>query len=256
MSTSNDKMKWILFTVFMCLFVLAVLGTLGVVFLGFGTPTEGEREILVKGLILEIAACVVALFYSIFGLKKTDELDDIRILGLEKRVEELEEKSIKTVKEIDDSFHNLSTTEKSATETDIFRTMYPSIAAIEDYDVDPAFSESTYALSPLPTDIIHDIDSLKPFDRGHRIKSYIGLKVQWKCAFSNFKEEDEQYRVSVDTEKPHFRAHVLVSKTEDLTKLKILDEHHPLWISGEISEIDPLYIKLINGLISVEIGQK
>ena len=61
MSTSNDKMKWILFTVFMILFVLAVLGTLGVVFFGFGTPTDGERELLVTGLILEIAACVIVI---------------------------------------------------------------------------------------------------------------------------------------------------------------------------------------------------
>jgi hypothetical protein len=62
MSQVNDKnMKWILFWTFLILFVLSVLGTLGVVFFGFGTPTDSERELLVKGLIGEIALCVIAL---------------------------------------------------------------------------------------------------------------------------------------------------------------------------------------------------
>jgi hypothetical protein len=253
MSTSNDKMKWILFTVFMILFVLAVLGTLGVVFFGFGTPTDSERELLVKGLILEISACVIALFYSIFGLKKTEVLSDERILTLEKRVDELEEKSIKTVREIDASFHSISAspTENPVEETDIFRTMYPSVAAIEDFNTIPAFPESTYTLSPVVTEITHDIGSLKPFDREHRANSYIGLKVQWKCAFSSFEEESDRYLVYVNTEKPHYQARIVVAKTEDLSKLKILNEHHPLWIAGEISEVEGLSIRLINGLVSV-----
>ena len=36
MDPSNEKMKWILFSVFITLFTLAVLGTLGMFFLGFG----------------------------------------------------------------------------------------------------------------------------------------------------------------------------------------------------------------------------
>ncbi|HHQ4572565.1 TPA: hypothetical protein ACSP3H_003466, partial [Aeromonas veronii] len=69
MDKSTQLMKWILFWVFIVLFALAVLGTLGVVFLGFGTPTEAEREWLVKGLLIEVTACIIAFFYSIFGLK-------------------------------------------------------------------------------------------------------------------------------------------------------------------------------------------
>lgn len=64
------KMKWILFWVILILFVLAALGTFGIVFLGFGTPTDSERELLVKALIGEVAAAVIALFYSMFNLKK------------------------------------------------------------------------------------------------------------------------------------------------------------------------------------------
>lgn len=75
MENTTEKMKWILFFVFVTLFVLGVLGTLSVVFLGFGSPTDTEREWLVKGLVLEVAACVIALFYSIFGLKKVDVPD-------------------------------------------------------------------------------------------------------------------------------------------------------------------------------------
>lgn len=253
MSTSNDKMKWILFTVFIILFVLAVLGTFGFVFLGFGTPTDGERELLVKGFLLEIAACVIALFYSIFGLKKTEPLSDERILVLEKRVEELEKESNKAVKEIDEAFHSTSasTSEDSIIETDIIRTMYPAVAAIEDFSTMPPFPKDIYSLSPKATEITDDVASLKPFDRKHRATSYIGLKVQWKCAFLKFEEKSDHYLVTVYTEKPHQIASIFVAKTEDISKLKILNEYHPLWIAGEISEVDPLFMQLVNGLASV-----
>jgi flagellar basal body-associated protein FliL len=253
MSTSNDKMKWILFTVFIILFVLAVLGTLGVVFFNFGTPTDRERELLVTGLILEVAACVIALFYSIFGLTKTEPLSDERILTLEKRVEELEKESNKAIKKIDEPFHAIpaSTSGDSTIETNLTRSMHPSVAAIEDFNIRPAFPKDNYSLSPSATEITNDIASLKPFDREHRANSYIGLKVQWKCAFLNFEERPDHYLVCVHTEKPHYMARILVAKTEDISKLKILNEHHPLWIAGEISKVDTLFIKLVNGLVSV-----
>jgi hypothetical protein len=69
----EEKMKWIMFYVFLGLFVLAVLGTLGMVFFGFGTPTPDERSLMVKAFIGEIAAAVVALFYSLFKLKPKHE---------------------------------------------------------------------------------------------------------------------------------------------------------------------------------------
>lgn len=64
-------MKWVLFWVFVTTFVLAVLGTLGMIFFGFGTPTPDERAILVKAFLVEIAAAVTLLFYSMFNLKKS-----------------------------------------------------------------------------------------------------------------------------------------------------------------------------------------
>ena len=83
MTTQKDQMRWILFLVFLTLFTLMVVGTLGMVFFNFGAPTVTERELMVKGLIGEVAASVIALFYSIFGLKddaenqnKLQELDE------------------------------------------------------------------------------------------------------------------------------------------------------------------------------------
>ncbi len=83
-------MKWILFWVILILFILAVLGTFGIVFFGFGTPTDSERDLLVKALIGEIAAAVIALFYSMFNLKKQgtmpadqkENIDDAKLQNL------------------------------------------------------------------------------------------------------------------------------------------------------------------------------
>lgn len=255
MDSSNEKMKWILFTVFITLFTLAVLGTLSVVFLGFGAPTDAEREWLVKGLILEVAACVVALFYSIFGLKKSSGPVDDRVLSdIETRLEELESKVLITTKEIDRSVSAPVVIKQSvdeASEPDFFHKMYPFLAEIENYETSPAFDESIYSLEPLYTHIYSDIEQVKPFDKEHRTQSYIGLKVQWKCAFSGFTERDDCYRVRVYLEKPLHAAYLNMDLSKDISKLKVLNENHPFWVCGEISSLDGTNVELINANISV-----
>ena len=255
MDSSNEKMKWILFSVFITLFTLAVLGTLSVVFLGFGAPTNAEREWLVKGLILEVAACVVALFYSIFGLKKSSSPVDEKILSdIETRLEELETKVLITTKEIDRSVTtsvNIEQSGKEVSTSDFFHEMYPFLAEIENFKIPPAFDDSIYSLEPLYTDIYSDIAQVKPFDKGHRTKSYIGLKVQWKCAFSGFTERDDCYRVRVFLEKPLHAAYLDLDSSKDISKLKVLNENHPFWVCGEISSLDGTNIELINADVSV-----
>ena len=87
MSNQKEQMKWVLFWVFLTLFVLMVLGTLAMVFLGFGSPTESERELMVKGLIGEVAVCIIALFYSIFGLK-SGSVDASKLQELENKTDQ------------------------------------------------------------------------------------------------------------------------------------------------------------------------
>ncbi len=248
-------MKWILFSVFITLFSLAVFGTLSVVFLGFGTPTDAEREWLVKGLILEVSACVVALFYSIFGLKKSSNHVDDKILSdIETRLEELETKVLITTKEINRSVSTSISIEESGNDvskSDFFHEMYPFLTEIENLKTPPAFDDSIYSLEPLYTDINSDIEQVKPFDKEHRIKSYIGLKVQWKCAFSGFTEKDDCYRVRVFLEKPLHAAYLDLDLSKDISKLKVLNENHPFWVCGEISSLEGTNIELINADISV-----
>jgi hypothetical protein len=243
-------MKWILFWVFISLFVLAVLGTFSVVFFGMGTPTEAERDWLVKGLILEVAACVIALFYSIFGLKKTnDSHSDKKLSNLEIRIEELEQKFLLSTKEISNS-KNLSPisddSEVNLVEDNFIYRVYPYLSNIEQLTTPPPFDENIYSIMPSYSEIISDIDKVKPFDKKHRLESYIGLKVQWKCAFSDFNEKEDCYRVRVHTEAPLHSAYLNIDKSKNVSKLKVLDSDHSFWFCGEIHEIDATSIELIN----------
>ena len=65
----ENKMKWVLFWVFIGFFVVILTGTLWAVFIGNENVTAREREILFYAFIVEIGAAVFALFYSIFALK-------------------------------------------------------------------------------------------------------------------------------------------------------------------------------------------
>jgi hypothetical protein len=77
----SESMRWVLFWVFVTLFVVIVVATLLTVFFHFGSPSESERKALFTAFIVEIAAAVFALFYSLFGLRKSGKQSRVR-LGL------------------------------------------------------------------------------------------------------------------------------------------------------------------------------
>ena len=66
----DRKIGIILFITFWLIYLLTSIGTLAMLFLGFGTVLEGERDILVNVFLVESGIAVIALFYSVFGLKK------------------------------------------------------------------------------------------------------------------------------------------------------------------------------------------
>ena len=76
----KEMMGWILFWVFVGFFVLIVAGTLIAVFLGGGKLQGNERTTLFTAFLVEIGAAVVALFYSVFGLKtRADAQSKVRL---------------------------------------------------------------------------------------------------------------------------------------------------------------------------------
>ncbi len=68
---SLNKMRWVLFWVFTVAFAIIVLATLVSLFTGVGAISTEDKSFLLKVFIGEIGISVVALFYALFGLKKT-----------------------------------------------------------------------------------------------------------------------------------------------------------------------------------------
>ncbi len=69
-SAQLEKMRWVMFYTFISLYVLIVIGTLLSLWFGIGQITREERSWLFRGFIVEIGLAIIALFYSIFGLKR------------------------------------------------------------------------------------------------------------------------------------------------------------------------------------------
>jgi len=86
----NNKQKktisYVLFWTFWAVYLFTCVGTLAMLFFGFGTVHESERTILTSSFVIETGAAIFALFYSIFGLKKSKESKEI--LKLQKELEE------------------------------------------------------------------------------------------------------------------------------------------------------------------------
>jgi hypothetical protein len=68
----DTKFKNILFFAFLGIWVLTALGTLSMLFLGFGEVKDEERTILITSFLVETAAAIGALFYSLWEIKKKE----------------------------------------------------------------------------------------------------------------------------------------------------------------------------------------
>lgn len=71
--TGDTKTKNLLLYVFLSVYVLTAFGTLAMLFLGFGAVRDSERQLLINTFLIESAAAVGALFYSLWGLKKNED---------------------------------------------------------------------------------------------------------------------------------------------------------------------------------------
>ena len=68
----SKRISWVLFWTFWAIYLLASLGTLGMLFFDFGTVKENERQLLINSFLVETAIAISALFYSLFKLKKKE----------------------------------------------------------------------------------------------------------------------------------------------------------------------------------------
>ncbi len=78
--------SWTLFFTFWVIFSLSCVGTLAMLFLGFGEVQEAERPTLINMLIGEVSVGLLALFYSVFNLKKDSLIDNDEINILKAQV--------------------------------------------------------------------------------------------------------------------------------------------------------------------------
>lgn len=236
MSNQQNQMKWILFWVFLILFILMVLGTLGMVFFGFGSPTESERSLMVKGLIGEVAACIIALFYSIFGLRKTNEEPD-NIEDLKEEIKLLHKSIEKLNKPYPEKNNNTDKPINLKSEKSDFES------AIESFNIPPPFPIDEYNLKPAPKEIDDDISSVKPFDEKHRMESYEGMKVQWAVRFSSISEHGDLYHISADTGVLIFKIKFKLNKKLG-GRFRHLEKGTVFWVCGAIKSVDNLGIDL------------
>lgn len=225
-----------------------VLCTLSMVFLGFGSPTGDERSLLVKMLIGEVAASVVALFYSIFGINGAPESDDDmqneKIQELILEIGKLE----KRISLIEGAKAMPSSSEDKQVEPYAQSPLFRIDGVIEDFKVEPPFPTEEYRLKPLAKDIEEDLSKSKPFDLKHREQSYVGTKVQWKAVFRSInKGKDSSYTVRAQAGFLHTLTFEIDENASYL--LRHLELNSPFWVCGEIADVSSLSVELINASI-------
>ncbi len=70
----NIKAKALLLYSFLGIYCLTALGTLGMLFFGFGEVRDSERALLINTFLVETAVAIGALFYSVWEIRKKEEI--------------------------------------------------------------------------------------------------------------------------------------------------------------------------------------
>jgi hypothetical protein len=76
MDRSDRTTAFVLFWTFWAIYVLGAIGTLGMLFFGFGSVRDTERPTLTNAFLVETAVAIVALFYSLWRLRRGDKSQD------------------------------------------------------------------------------------------------------------------------------------------------------------------------------------
>lgn len=69
----EKQAKTVLFYLFVGVYGLTALGTLAMLFLGFGEVQPSERSILINSFLVETAIAIFALFYTVWGINSKDK---------------------------------------------------------------------------------------------------------------------------------------------------------------------------------------
>ncbi|SHG16283.1 hypothetical protein SAMN05216361_1504 [Marisediminitalea aggregata] len=250
MNSTNERMKWILFWSFLIPFLLAVFGTLASVFLGFGSPTQNERELLVTAFLVELAACIIALFYSIFGLKRSaNDSEQIENSKLESKVEELDSKILLLVERLNEysnpsQLSEVNIPERTSERPNFIQELFPHLDIIAKVTTPPPFDIEEYTIHPTWGEIGEDIDSAKPYERTSKRENYVGLKVQWICTYENYYSSNNQQILNLNGDRTMHSITAVLKEGLDITRLKTMDKLSPMWVAGQIKDIEGIGLTL------------
>lgn len=70
----NLKAKKLLLYTFLGIYCLTALGTLSMLFFGFGEVLDGERTLLINTFLVETSIAIGALFYSVWDIRKKEDI--------------------------------------------------------------------------------------------------------------------------------------------------------------------------------------
>ena len=219
-------------------------------FFGFGQPTPEERSLMVKGFIVEIAACVIALFYSMFGLRKSgeSELEDNHYAELKNELELLKAQ----VAGLNDPLQGIKSgqTHTAPGEEWFLRDRWEDRIANSDFQT--TISATEYSIKPLPKEISDDIDAARPYEREARRSTYVGLKVLWKVTFELLFTEETDRTFLVYCRYSDLGRIKFVVKIDDYPRFKHLEKDSLLWVAGTISDFDSIVMHLSDVIIEFE----
>lgn len=247
MDNQKYLMKWVLFWVFLLFFAVVFVATFCTVFFGWGAPNDSERELLVNAFLLEIAGCMAALFYSIFGIKGTTENADA-MQALENRFDKLStDFSLLRSRTLSET--TLGGTQEVAHTLERIQPFLSDFQASIDLLQQNAPFPNIYELRPLPTEIKTEIRNALPIDVKHKKGSYHGMKVQWKGVLSEIEEIDKDHlKVTVDLADSVLMGCFIVNRSN---RLQVARKGEPMWLAGEIVEVTSTWIELKDVMVQL-----
>jgi hypothetical protein len=99
------------------------------------------------------------------------------------------------------------------------------------------FDENEFKIKPFPRDIVKEVDSVPPFQVNEKERSYIGLKIQWKCTLQDIKKRNGDEILISFLDRGNYPWIYCNVSTNQYPEFKILKKGESAWVAGKIEEI-------------------
>ena len=106
------------------------------------------------------------------------------------------------------------------------------------FTIKPPFDTSIYKTKPYPSKIRREIHKCPPYQREAKLKSYLGLPLQWKTELEAIHDQSEGVIRLMMLDRGNYPWVYCSANISEYPELKVIKKGTRMWVAGKLEGID------------------